>query len=654
MPTERLMWHFQRRRGADVWRDTKVEEFFASDDVGHSVAGGLVREGIQNALDARNPDLPPDKPVRVRMFITGGEAGHDPRDLEPFFDELWPHLKAQREWVHGMPREREKCRFLVFEDFNTTGLAGDPYAVNQQGKANGFWHFFRAEGVSDKGEGKLGSWGLGKTAFPRASRINSWFGLTQRVSDPQPLLMGRAVLTNHEVDGKYYDVDGTFGVRAPGDDDAIVKPVKDRELISRFADTFRLQRGEDEDPGLSVVVPYYLVDDVTGTLLADAIREHFFAPILSGRLEVWLDEGGTSQKFTAASLKKWAEDESAGHDIVRRRIRLYLATRREETRRIDLPIDAMDNAPSWDKVEVSKEVVDSLRESIDSGEPVVVSAPLRIRKQAESGQRPPAEESRFEVALEVSESDRYEPPAFLREGLYISSVDAPKLQGFTSVVTIDDTHAAEMLRNAENVSHTRWEKEAKQQDGLKFKDRYVYAPALLKFIKHAPRAILKLRDQENEEPDKAFLADIFGLPSDEPVPPKARSRSKRKPERVVPPDIDLPKRLKRLRIEKTPGGFRVHSGDPGAERPPRIRVTVAYDTLEGDPFKEYDKPDFSFAARNSRLIIKGRGCELREAKDNELLLEPKDDDFEYSVTGFDVRRDLKVRADVEEAPHADS
>jgi hypothetical protein len=43
-----------------------------------------------------------------------------------WFASLWPHLRAQWRGLRNVPTEPEACRFVVVEDFGTTGLLGDP------------------------------------------------------------------------------------------------------------------------------------------------------------------------------------------------------------------------------------------------------------------------------------------------------------------------------------------------------------------------------------------------------------------------------------------------------------------------------------------------------------------------------------------------
>src|SRR5439155_24330506 len=115
------------------------------------------------------------------------------------------------------PTPGESFRYLVFEDFGTSGLTGDPaqWWPDEHGEPNPFFNYFRAEGISDKHDGARGRHGVGRLVFMFASRVRSIFGLTRRKNGAgsEELLMGTTVLRNHWFGQKPYLPDGWFGVR---------------------------------------------------------------------------------------------------------------------------------------------------------------------------------------------------------------------------------------------------------------------------------------------------------------------------------------------------------------------------------------------------------------------------------------------------------
>ena len=203
-------WEFKPLIPGYTNRNPIHGEFFAADAISDP-GMALVREGIQNSLDARRDG----EPVLVRILFSDGENAAKPQDVDPYFAGAWDHLHAADNGLHpdDLPQPDATCPFFLFEDFGTTGLEGDPAQAfhSRNGAKNHFYYFFRAEGQSDKDATDRGRWGVGKQVFPRSSRISTVFGLTVRNSDGQRLLMGKSVLLQHYVDESCPYQDGYFG-----------------------------------------------------------------------------------------------------------------------------------------------------------------------------------------------------------------------------------------------------------------------------------------------------------------------------------------------------------------------------------------------------------------------------------------------------------
>jgi hypothetical protein len=287
-------WHFNKHRAGDPMDDPIQGEYFSDESISNP-GDSLIREGTQNSLDAvRNADR-----ILVRLRVSGENA--PARDASPFFEGLWNHLAAKRNGLRQSPSPEDPCPYLLFEDFGTTGLTGDPLLDwSCDPVKNHFFHFFRAAGRSDKGDKDRGCCGVGKTVFPRSSRVNGWFGLTVPEGASKALLMGRIIMKHHEVEGFRYTPNGFFGV-PPASGDGIVKPIEDPDFIQQFMKAFDIQRGLTE-PGLSIVVPWYEIEDLTDDNLIRSVVRHCFWPILKGQLEVWIETPTTQRILKKENL----------------------------------------------------------------------------------------------------------------------------------------------------------------------------------------------------------------------------------------------------------------------------------------------------------------------------------------------------------------
>lgn len=73
-----------------------------------------------------------------------------------------------------------------------------------------------------------------------------------------------------------------------------------------------------------------------------------------------------------------------------------------------------------------------------------------------------------------------------------------------------------------------------------------------------------------------------------------------------------------------------------------IRLEVAYETRRGNPFRLYQPFDFDLS--DTSIRVDAKSVDIRECSGNRILLVPLQEDYSVAVSGFDERRNLKVRA----------
>ena len=291
-----MAWYFRQPSAGETTRDPIVGEFFSTDAIS-GAAEALVREGIQNALDAGTGGQ-----VHVRILLAKESCALSAAQSAEWFTDAWPHIEASGNGLRDAPTRSDVCKFLVFEDFGTTGLKGDvQQAFDEPGNKNSFFYFFRAEGRTGKGESDRGRWGVGKHVFPRSSRVNGVFGLTVRSDDQKRMLMGHIVLKSHKIGGEHWSPDGHLGTRPNG----LVLPMESSDQLDQFANTFQIRR--TTEPGLSLVVPF-LDDEITYESLVRAVVDGYFYPILRGQITVDVESEGQRCSITKESLVNTALD----------------------------------------------------------------------------------------------------------------------------------------------------------------------------------------------------------------------------------------------------------------------------------------------------------------------------------------------------------
>jgi len=622
-------WFFKPKEPGDTPREPIQGEFFAADAISDP-GTALVREGIQNSLDA----VRDGQQVLVRIFVSGPEQAVPPKKIAGYVEGLQPHLESPGNGLRSGDTLQvdSTCPYLVFEDFGTTGLEGDPAEPFQSrtGQKNHFYHFFRAEGQTDKEAAQRGSWGVGKHVFFRASQISTVFGVTIRASDARRLLFGKCILKHHWLNGRYYQ-DGYFGRRKKGQ--SLVVPVEQEEEVQQFCEAFQLRRGKA--PGLSIVVPW-LDGEVTERAILEAVLRDYFYPILCGQLKVQVETPKLKTILDSGSLI--SEVSKPGLEVVQDLKPLLelaeWARNVPQDQMYDLNRPPEDRAWQWSAELVPAEAIEALRNAFQKGAPCAVRVPVTVRKR--DGTRAP---SHFSVYLKRDMSEQSGRPVFIRDGIIISRVDAPRSRGTRALVIADDPPIASFLRDAENPSHTEWQQ-------VRLKADYKSGVSDLRFVKRSVYELVRILAQAEEEEDRTLLADFFSLPAppedEEAVTTRQKkpgSKKKGNGKKIEPPPPASPQGF---RIQKVWGGFSVLPGDEEISPPSCLQIRVAYNTRRGSPLNKYNRADFRLTDESIKLTPEG--LTIIKLEDNYLVAEIHDSKFKLEVTGFDPRRDLYVSA----------
>lgn len=635
-----MSWQFYPQDPKDTINNPIAGEFFSGEAV-RDAATALVREALQNSLDARPQNS--GVPARVRIHLSEDCGALAAEAVQPWFNGIWPHAHAEGNGLSDRPTQNDGCPYIVIEDFNTTGLEGNPEAYSVDlGSRNNFLSFFRAFGHSDKRAHSKGSWGVGKTVFPRSSRLSGFFGFTVRDSDGRRMLLGRSILKFHEVAGQPFKSDGYFGRPR---NDGFVLPFEDDAVIDSFRQAFRLERSVQ--PGLSVVVPWYHPEGdnaITYDATLQAVASGFFFPILAGDLIVTLSAGsGRNETLDATNLAGvlQARDERWARDLLPS-VELALWWRDNAHPGVTLKPPAAKDAQRWNTETIPLDAMRDLLAKYTTGERFVVRVPMAVRPKI--GDPKP---TWFDLVCEPTGDDTTS-TTFIRDGLIIPDVRArPVTRGARCLIIVEQDVLAAFLRDAENPAHTDWSTSTGN-----FKDKYVWGPAGIEYVKGAFPALLAALRKGDSKPDLTITLDHFFVPAGKDDGrgggDDTGEDNNNNGESGGGGGKGPSPKPKQFVIAPLAGGFVVRRPPPsltGSDtefEPFRLRISTAYDVRSGNPLKSFNENDFNLSDKSFSIDV--QGASIRSREKNIMLAEVESADFSISVTGFDTNRDLFVRA----------
>lgn len=627
-----LQWHFRLKRQGDDISDPISGEFFADGSLDNP-ATALVREALQNALDAGKNIDRGGGPVHVLIGINRGDRSLAASTATAWFQPLQQHLAIKGSGIRAAPMADEPCDYLVVEDFGTSGLTGDIASDDAGGQRNNFVDFLRSDGRTRKSEGSLGSWGVGKNVFPRSSRINGFIAFTIRHDDQRQLIMGKSILKIRSVAGAQFQPSCYLGASWAADE--VPSPYEDTAVIARLRKDFQLKR--QNEPGLSLIVPWP-DPEIDYHDIQRAVVEQFYFAILAGALSVTLADDGQEATLDQDSIAAYARTHLPDDAPMIELAAWSLQVNEDDRHTLAAPPPYQ--SQRWSEELVSDDLRTTVTTQLTQQQRVAVRVPLYVQDQDDAEPKP----TYFDIYLEHHDGDYTVRPAFFREQLAISGVKrgvgVPKVR---ALVVINDSPLANLLRAAEPPNHTDWDPKT-----ANFRNAFCDGNSVITFVKSAVKQLMVYVRAGDDEPDPTIAIDFFAMPEPDkhPTPPSEQSKkTKRGDETDGPDDLPDPKPA-RFTIAEVEGGFVIRHGKAGVPPPEELRVAIAYDVLSGSPWKQYEPADFDLThpEQCGIRITDGGAAEYEVLEPNRLLILIGGPEFEIHITGFDRNRDLIVRA----------
>ncbi len=195
--------------------------------------------------------------------------------------------------------EQDEVDFLVIRDYNTTGLSGAKAGRREKSKWRALTH---SDGVTDKGKGSQGSYGIGKNAPFACSSFRTVFYNSYAIADKVKAFQGVARLITHLQNGSE-----TIGVGFYQNTETSMPIFEEDECALRDL----LDRNEY---GTDVVIAGFKKTDSWRADIEKAVLSNFFVAIANKTLVIRIDGMEVNEKNLKDRIRYYADLEMRSDD----------------------------------------------------------------------------------------------------------------------------------------------------------------------------------------------------------------------------------------------------------------------------------------------------------------------------------------------------
>jgi hypothetical protein len=656
------MFAFEKSGTLSRNRDEKLDDFFNEQDIVTSV----VRESLQNILDAPAFD---DRPVIARYSLKEMACAvfkaYTMTDEGKYLDD---HLNSPTLGRHAQTFEGQSVRYLLVEDYNTTGLTGDfdKNVPNSDSKLVNFWW---NSGKGNKGRGgSNGSAGVGKICFIAASGMRTMWGVSNRLDDTQfpKVLIGTTDLPNHHVDGISYIGGAQYGQsftdptsEINSGSDPSYEPIIDTKDINEFEKQFGINRNE---PGLSIVIPAVTEEITPSSIIAAVLREYFWAIINQNLVVEVTHEDGTVTALRSETLAEQLKVYSPQDQNFAKKVELAVEAKllmsvnsRKVFRGLEPIADSETGKLFFPKSQITEENLVAMRNYFDQGEMISLQFAIPFFDLVEQK----AKTGLLNLVYKRLDSREKAPKEFIRRSISLTQLERAMSRNLPDhmycFLFIEDKELSDFVVSAEDAAHIKLTKQ-------KFNKEKKFSPVeALSFIMEIDKIMFSILNRSDEETEliENFADDIFSVELPDPENNAGQTKQQRKKKKTRDPKPEINQKAEQIYSQKelTEGtGFEVFSLDTFGKfiendtltLPVKISIKSAYQTINGpsEAWKYYSKNDFEIGKDISVQCEPADRIQVLESTGNSLLLEVDSPKFNIKVSGFDENRDLvtKVRS----------
>lgn len=357
----------------------------------------------------------------------------------------------------------KEVEFLIFEDFNTTGVKGgpSPHKIKMNdGSRNDFYIFLWHVGSPDnKGNDKGGSVGVGRLTFSFSSKINTFFMYTKQSEDEKKSFFIGMVNLGQSSNNTSYDPIARFGVEGISEQGRTVPfPIQSEKDLESIKKIFEIRK--NNVAGTSMIVPFP-EDDLTDENLIKNTINRYRVGLYLNHFKIKIGNILISRETIKDVIKK---NMPKSYDSYLEYFDFIDSAAKIEKENLFFKPKIEENNPSSFKIKDFKEAdFEKIRELYNNNEVLGVRIPFRVQERIDTGS-----------SIEIEDHNTYS-DVFIKKTQQGSGMDdvlrgpmpVSGLRKFAggdcfALINIQDKKAVDFFRSAETPNHKFFENTNKE------------------------------------------------------------------------------------------------------------------------------------------------------------------------------------------------
>ena len=543
-------------------------------------------EGSQNAID--NPQKGKKTLIKISLTNVSRDFFEEKIISEDYKKFLSKSNQVGIHYKKIFDGDRlNKIPVLLFEDFNTTGVLGDPYVQKAKinGKRNDFFAFWWSVFAKTKEKGKGGSVGVGRLTFAFSSDIQTFFAF----SVPDKNSVGKKFFCGLSVFGEAEDENGItldpfcrFGVNSSSQG---LTPITDENDLLKYHSQLKLQRGFDE-PGLSMIVPFPSKDLCEWDNLYRNLISRYRYAIINDNIEFDVNGKIISKNTILDFVKQHMSDEFEKYEIYFD----FLNKCKDFDSNKILEIEIDDNVRKLKKYHLPKEILDLKSKDYANEQLVGIKAKFTIQKQNNTDFKAEALCFLKKTGINQGCDD------LIRQTMPVSGERVFEDRDVNGLTLINDAETAEFCRLSESENHKRFDPATLDEKNVY--DKFTFKLQLITNLSSSLHNLLIESEAESTSTDATRDWFTFGEDSEDDETKEQSSKDGK----GVDTKIKVPENLfedpKIYRIQKIKDGNKTGFKVTGEDVLKITEETIK--KIKNQLNKEIDKSSTSDEERNDK------------------------------------------------------